>query len=751
MDTKSNPLIRNLIDMSFTTALQLKQTTITIEHILHSVFMDQGVSNYFREKGVDVQLLMSELYKFIQQQTPYLQNKMFSNNDDPNIMTGQITAATQKILLDAVLSAKNVGENLSYFHLLDTIFSNAESYASYFMAKYGINKQMIAELATLSLDANKTVFEEFCVNLNEKVKKDSDPLIGRKAELFTIAHTLSKKRKSNVLLTGEPGVGKSQLIEGLAQNINTGKVPNTLKNKIIYSLDVGSVLAGCKFRGDFEGKIKSILAELVKTPNAILFVDEAHQVSAGEGNSGNGLGFAAMLKPELSRGRIKVIAATTWEGYRKTFEKDSALMRRFRVVKIDEPTIEESILILNGLKSGLEKFHNCKIDKEAIKTAVELSVKYQKDRQLPDKAIDIIDAACARKQVNEDKNRSVNKKDIILEITELTGIPIKDEITSVSKNILTIGDELKSKVFHQEKAIDSVYKSLVISQSGLRDPNRPIGSFLFTGPSGVGKSFAAKQIAISMNMHFLKYDMSEYQAEHAISLLIGAPPGYKGFGDSGSGEGKLINDLIKYPNSVLLLDEVEKANSNIFSLLLQMLDEGTITSAGGKTADCRNTIIIMSSNLGNKESMKSKLGFDNSLTGKSEAGKAVDSFFLTEIRGRITDIIEFNKLDSISYRRIVLEKFSKMANLLLDKKVTIIPTENLITKILDMNNEKQYGARKIDGIVNSLVKYPLSIELLQGNIINGSNVVIDWKDNELSISAGNKAINITRKENILEE
>jgi ATP-dependent Clp protease ATP-binding subunit ClpC len=336
----------------------------------------------------------------------------------------------------------------------------------------------MSQTPSCSNDEALSALDEYCINLNEKVKgKDYDPLIGREHELFAIAHTLAKKKKSNVLMVGEPGVGKSQVIEGLAHNINAGKVPKMLKNKIIFSLDVGGVLAGCRYRGDFEEKIKNIISGLTANPNAILFVDEAHQMDAGEGKSQSGVGFSAMIKPELSRGKIKVLAATTWEGYRATFEKDTALMRRFRVLTIDEPSIEESILILKGLKSNLEKFHHCKITQDAIKSAVELSVRYQANRKLPDKAIDIIDSACARTQVLGLKKQIVDKESIITEISELTGIPIKDsDDAKTSENILNIASTLSSKVFHQDKAINTIAESLIISQSGLRDPNRVIGS-----------------------------------------------------------------------------------------------------------------------------------------------------------------------------------------------------------------------------------------------------------------------------------
>lgn len=543
----------------------------------------------------------------------------------------------------------------------------------------------------------------------------------------------------------------TELIEGLARNINSGDVPATLKDKVIYSLDIGSVLAGCHFRGDFEEKIKNVLSGLVKEKNAILFIDEAQQINVGGGSNDSGVGFSSMLKPELSRGNIKVIAATTWDGYTKTFKTDTALMRRFRVLALSEPSKEEAILILNGIKSSFNKFHKCRIQDDAIIAAVELSVRYQTDRQLPDKAIDLIDSACARKNVSKDKNNKVTKLDIIREIEDSTGISIKTSETSSAIEILNIREKLNEKIFHQEQAINKVAESLIISQAGLRDPARPIGSYLFSGKSGVGKTFLAKQIALQMNMNLLRYDMSEYQAEHAMATLIGAPPGYKGFGDGNAGEGKLINDLMKHPNSVILFDEIEKAHPNMYTLLLQMLDEGTITSAAGKTADCKNTIIIMSSNIGSKEQSKIDVGFIQSKSGKSSVSKAVDNFFLTEIRGRITDIIEFADLDDLSYRKIAQAAISSISELLKDKQLTLIASEDLITHVLELNTSTQYGARKISSIINSLIRYPLSIELLNGNISNGANVKLDWIDNKLIIGNTINTIAIPINKSVLQE
>ena len=747
LNFNQNSTIKELVDLSFQLAIGLNQTTITTEHILCVLIQIPKIKSFLESNSIDTQTISKDILNYIKTNSKYLSNQLFENQ--PGMMVGQITAIVQKMIISITSTAKSNNREVEYYDCFKAILENKDSYASYFMMKYGLDEDLIkrmSQTSDCSSDTTQSALSEYCVNLNEKMKKNNDPLIGRENELFSIAHTLAKKKKSNVLMVGEPGCGKTQCIEGLAHNINIGKVPKSLKNKIIYSLDIGGVLAGCRYRGDFEEKIKNVIAGLVGNPNAILFIDEAHQITSGEGNSGGGIGFATMLKPELSRGNIKVIAATTWEGYRQTFEKDTALMRRFRVLNIDEPSASESILILNGLKESLETFHKCKITSDAIKSAVDLSIRYQANRKLPDKAIDIIDSACARVQISTKRKKIVDKFSIISEISELTGIPIKDNDSKTNNNdILNIAKTLSSKVFHQDKAIETVAESLIIAQSGLRDTSKPIFSGLLTGPSGSGKTFLSKQIAVYLNMTLLKYDMSEFQEKHALSRLIGAPPGYVGFGDGSTGEGQLVNDIIKNPNSVILFDEMEKAHPDIFTVLLQLLDEGKITSTTGKVADCKNTIVLLCSNLGSKESAKAKLGFNLSDSGKSESSKAVESFLQTELRGRITAIVEFNKLDDISLRKIVCARIGDIETLLNDRNIKIIPSEKLIDHILSLNTDLQYGARKIAKLVDSVIKYPLSMDLLKGNISNDSTINLDWIGDKLVITPSITTINISKK------
>lgn len=745
-DYEDLAIIKNIVEMCFGLAINLNQTTVTTEHVLWTILNIRFIKQYLKSQQIDVDKLSEEILNYLKDNSTFLRHQI--DNSDPNYMMGQLTAEVTKLfeLVKEKSFNEHRGTDIVDFFLV--ILSMQETYANYFLKKYSITEQIVLNLRK-ELQVNKsfnnatgdrTALAQYCVNLNEKAKSiNFEPLIGRNQEIQSIAHTLSKRKKCNVLLVGDPGVGKSETIEGLAKRINEGNVPEPLKNKEIWSLDAGNLLAGSGLRGEFEEKIKLILNEISNDSNAILFLDEAQQIDSGEGKGQMGIGLSSMLKPKLSRGEIKVIAATTWEGYRQTFERDTALMRRFRILTVNEPTEDETINILKGSRKSTEEFHHVTIDDSAIKAAVELTVKYQPDKRLPDKAVDIIDSACARTKV-ENISNVITRDNIIREITDITGITIKSETTDseAAKYVLTLADRLKNKVFHQDTAIDEVAKCIIISQAGLKQERKPIGSFLLVGPSGVGKTFLAKQLASEMNMKFIKYDMSEFQEKHTVSRLIGAPPGYVGFGDGKTGEGQLVNDIIKNPNSVILFDEVEKAHQDIFNVFLQLLDEGEITGTTGKVANARNCIFMMTSNLGTKESSKDNVGFIKDKSGKSASSKAVDNFFLTELRGRMSGIIEFSNLDELSYRKIVAERINDISNMIMSKNIRIIPSENLVSYILSMNNSKEYGARKLANIVEQIINYPLSIEILNGKIKNDSIIELDWKNNKLEIKQQQK-------------
>lgn len=761
----TSALITSIVELSFTLAISLDQTTITTEHVLFSLCQASFIRRFLTTKGIDVHKMDDEVLQYIKNNTQFLQNQI--PNADSHYMTGQLTSSVTKMIEVAQNIHKTENREIDIVDILFIIFDDKETYASYFMTKYGFTEDLLHELrkdistmgdAIASSNGkkaksmqNKSALETYCDNLNEKVKTTViDPLIGREKEILTIAHTISKRKKCNVILVGDPGVGKSFIIEGLAQKINAGDVPSVLKDKIIFSLDVGRLMAGSKYRGDYEEKITDMLEELSTRPESVLFIDEAHQIDAGDGKGQMGLGLSSMIKPYLSRGKIKVIASTTWEGYRQTFERDTALMRRFKLVSVAEPTRDETIKILNGSKKATEDFHKVVIDESAIVSAVDLTIKYQPDKKLPDKAIDILDSACARIRINPELSNVVTKANIIQEITD-SGITVKNETNDENDaaKILSIPERLKANVFHQDNAINVVSKSLIISQAGLRDPNKPIGTFLFVGPSGVGKTMLAQQLAADLSMPLLKYNMSEFQEKHSVSRLIGAPPGYIGFGDGKTGEGQLINDLLRNPNSVLLFDEIEKAHPDVMQVFLQLFEDGEITGTTGKKASSKNCIIILTSNLGTREDAKNSLGFVKEKTGKSESVKAVENHFLTEIRGRMTAIVPFTNLDEITYRRIVVEKINSLNNFISQKNVKLIASENLISYILELNKDtsKEYGARNISRIVGDLIKYPISVKLLNGTVKNNSNVLLDWFNNELIITQDKikKKVNVKQK------
>jgi ATP-dependent Clp protease ATP-binding subunit ClpA len=751
-------IISHVIDMSFGIAISIEHTTVTTEHVLLGIMQSSILRKFMTASGVQVNELLTDVIEYVTSNSHLLKNQVEQELGE-GYFTGELTAELTTLFKALEDYAKSEKREVVLPDVLLGLLNLRDTYTSYFMTKYGITEDIILQLRKGLTMASQDIsfisavndmksgrsskggttasaLEEYCENLNEKMKNGSpDPLIGRSKEILTIAHTFCKRKKCNVILVGDPGVGKSMIMEGLAQRINDGKVPEPLKNKVIYSLDVGQLVAGAKFRGEYEDKIKGILAELTERTDAILFIDEAQNIDAGDGKGQMGVGLSSMIKPYLSRGAIKVAAATTWEGFRQTFEKDSALMRRFRVIGVGEPSPVETIEILKGLRPSMEAFHSVDIKDSAVEAAVELTVKYQKDKHLPDKAIDILDSACARKKVVDGETNVIDRSSINREVIEVTGIPIKSEETSETeaKRVLELNTRLKNLIFHQDKAIDTVSQSLIISHAGLKDPKKPIGSFLFVGPSGSGKTFLSEELARDLDMDFIRFNMSEYMEKHSIAKLIGAPPGYIGYSDGGSGEGLLITELKRKPNSVVLFDEVEKAHPDIYNIFLQLFDEGQVTGGNGKTADSKNCIFVMTSNLGTKAAQRTPTGFGGEKTGKGEVDKAVEEFFLTELRGRLTAVVKFDELDELSFRRIIVERINDIAKMLTNRNLRVVASETLISHILKLNKDSAFGARNIAGIVKDLINYQLSLKLLSGQIVDDSSVTLDWADNALVI------------------
>jgi ATP-dependent Clp protease ATP-binding subunit ClpA len=535
---------------------------------------------------------------------------------------------------------------------------------------------------------------------------------------------LARRSKSNVMLIGDPGVGKTAIAEGLAKNIFEGKVPKFIQDHTVYSLDISAMLAGSKYRGDFEERLKMVINALERKKKCILFIDEAHMMSGAGAVSGGSNDMANMLKPALGKGTIKVIASTTWEEFRKHFEKDRALMRRFQRVTVDEPNEATAIKIMKGLKKYYEKHHGVKITNQAIIDSVKYSTKYISDRKLPDKAIDLIDCACARFKVRDEEGGIVDHDEIVFEVAKISGLPLDQIAAKENKNLKDMDKNMRGKVFGQEKAIDILLDKIYIAQAGLKAINKPVGSFLFVGPTGCGKTETAKVLAESMGVQLVRFDMSEYQEQHSVAKFIGAPPGYVGFEDNA---GQLITKLQEHPNCILLLDEIEKAHPSVSQVLLGLMDNGFITGSNGKKADGRNAIIIMTSNLGAADSEKNAVGF-----GKMERdydnSEAVNRFFAPEFRNRLDGIIQFSKLSHETMIKVVKKFIDELNALIKDKNIHVKPDQAALEYLVKKGFNPKMGARPLARVIDNEIKKPLSREILFGKLSNGGIVNLTYTD-----------------------
>jgi ATP-dependent Clp protease ATP-binding subunit ClpA len=539
-----------------------------------------------------------------------------------------------------------------------------------------------------------------------------EPMIGRSDELSEMITVLARRFKANVLLVGDPGVGKTAIVEGLAQEIMHGRVPEFLKGHEVWGLEIGSLLAGSKYRGEFEEKFKQVISALESKKNCILFIDEAHTMKgAGAGNNST-LDFANMLKPAITKGSLKVVASTTWEEFYESFEKDRALMRRFHRVGVDEPTDSVTEQILIGLSPRLEQFHNVMIDTEAMTAAVELSRRYIHDRKNPDKSIDLIDGACARERVKDAGNVTVTKEMIMAQLARVANIPLDRLQNERSAKIVDLESNIKQKLYGQDAAVDAVLERVYINFSGIGNEKKPIASFLFLGPTGTGKTELAKLLSSNLDMQLLKYDMSEYQEKHTVSSLIGAPPGYVGFEDGNIGGGKLISDISKNPFSIVLFDEIEKAHPDVINIMLQMLDEGRLTSSNGKTVNLKNCIIIMTSNLGARDNEANNIGFGQALEKTGSEDRAMKEFFKPELRNRIDQICKFNKLDTLAIKKIVVKFVDELQTSLMAKNIRLTLSEAVVDLLAEKGYDSKMGARPLARKIDELIRVPLSKRIL---------------------------------------
>ena len=730
-----------MFDKAIETAKKLNHEYVTLEHLLFSMLCEEEFSNIIQGYGADPTYIKTNLEH-------YLKNSLNEIVvEDPNIKpkkTNAVERTLNRAFTQVLFSGRQKIEPTDVFL---SMMSEKRSYALYYIQKANINKERFAEYINNSAGGGEEeevdsladrAIKAFTTNLNEQVKKDKiDPVIGREEELEQIALALGRRTKSNVLLVGDPGVGKTAIAEGLAHKIVNKDVPDFLKDYSVYNLDISSMLAGSKYRGDFEERFKAVIKGLQKKGKTILFIDEAHMIN-GAGSANNGSNdLANMMKPALSKGNIKVVASTTWEEYRKFFEKDRALMRRFQRITVDEPTVEMSKNIIKGIKKYYEQHHKCKITDKAVDAAVNLSVKYIADKKLPDKAIDLIDVACSRFNLQQVEEKVVTDVEIQFELSKMIKIPVDTVREAESENLINLESNIKAEVYGQDTAIEEIVDKILVSRAGLKSDTKPIGSFVFMGPTGTGKTETAKQLSKQLGIPLIRFDMSEYQEKHSISKLIGSPPGYVGFEENA---GLLITKIQENPNCVLLLDEIEKSHPDVSTVLLQLMDNGFVTGSNGKVADCRNVILIMTTNLGAQDAEKNVIGFGSQENDYED--KELKKFFAPEFRNRLDGIVTFKTLTKNTMMKIVGKFLVELKDQLKPKKVTVKITDEALDYLVDKGFDKKMGARPLQRVIDKEIKRKLSKELLFGELKNGGKVTLDIKDNELSIDCQAKAVKV---------
>jgi len=713
----------------------------TLEHLLLALTDDRDTLAVLTGCDVDIDALKSDLEDFINEE---LDSLVVQNGQD-----ARPTAAFQRVIQRAVIHVQSSGrEEVTGANVLVAIFAERESHAAYFLEQqdmsrldavnfisHGITKSGPSEERKVhgaeegdghsegGAEAKKSsALADFCVNLNEKARQGKiDPLIGRDSELRRTIQVLCRRSKNNPLYVGDAGVGKTAIAEGLARKIIEGDVPEVLKEAVIYALDMGALLAGTRYRGDFEERLKAVMKELEKMPNAVLFIDEIHTMIGAGATSGGALDASNLLKPALASGAIRCIGSTTYKEYRQFFEKDRALVRRFQKIDVNEPTVPDAIEIVKGLRPYFEEFHKLKYTDEALKAAVELSARYITDRKLPDKAIDVIDETGASQMLlPEDKRKkTIDVEDIETTIASIARIPPKSVSKSDAELLSGLEQSLRTVVFGQDSAITALSSAIKLARAGLREPEKPIGSYLFTGPTGVGKTEVAKQLADTLGVELLRFDMSEYMERHTISRLIGAPPGYVGF-DQG---GLLTDGVDQHPHCVVLLDEIEKAHPDLYNVLLQVMDHGKLTDHNGKAVDFRNVILIMTSNVGAAELARAPIGFGR----KREQGDdedAINRTFSPEFRNRLDAIISFAPLPREVVRRVVEKFVLQLEGQLAERGVTINLTPEAADWLAEHGYDERMGARPLGRVIQEHVKKPLADQVLFGELVNGGSVTV---------------------------
>ena len=732
-----------VFDKAIKDARRLNHEYVTVEHLLFAMMCEENFFKTLQGFGADVEYLKSNL-----------EHHLKKNCDELKIDLAKYkpkkTQTVERILNRAFTQVLFSGRShIELTDVLISIMAEDKCVSKYYIEKAGIAKPAFSDYVNseyenvddeaMSGEAQRAL-RAFTTNLNDEVKKERvDPVIGRSEELESISLALGRRSKNNVLLVGDPGVGKTAIAEGMAFNIVSGNVPDFLKEYEVYNLDIGSMLAGSKYRGDFEERFKLVLAALKKKGKTIMFVDEAHMMNgagAGGANSSNDL--ANMLKPALTKGDLKVVASTTWEEYRKFFENDRALMRRFQRVTVDEPSKEVTTDILRGIKKYYEGYHNTVITEEAIEESIKLSVKYQTDKKLPDKAIDLIDVACSRFNLKDVKgDKIVGRDEIQFELAKIIKLPEEQVAEKETENLANLESNLKKSVYGQDPAIEGIVDKILVAQAGLKPDNKPIGSFVFMGPTGVGKTETAKQLAKQLGVELVRFDMSEYQEKHAVAKLIGSPPGYVGYEDSA---GLLITKLQEHPNCVLLLDEIEKAHPDVSQILLQVMDNGKLMGSNGKEADARNCVLILTTNLGATEAEKNTIGFSSEWEGTYEDTE-LKKFFAPEFRNRLDGTITFGKLSKEIMMKIVGKFLVELRDMVQPKNITIKIDDKALDILVDKGFNPKMGARPLQRVIDKEIKRPLSREMLFGKLKNGGTVTINVNDSkEFTLEVAEKEV-----------
>tara|TARA_B100001057_G_scaffold431388_1_gene458795 strand:+ start:295 stop:2631 length:2337 start_codon:yes stop_codon:yes gene_type:complete len=752
---EANEGLENIFENAVKEAEKRRHEYVTIEHVLLSLIKDNNIGTVLHDFKVNVGALIKDVEDYLDTKC----NDIVTKGSEP--MTPRKTASLERLMNRAFTQALFQGrQDVTSVDILISIFAEKKSYAAFFLKKHQVNKQDLIDLVSTEtildegmagmggpgeagpeqkLRPNQAdrILKSYCENLNQKYfDKKIDPVIGREEETENLKQILARRNKNNVLIVGDPGVGKTAVVEGLARRIakNKDDVPEYLKDHIVWSLDVNSLIAGSKFRGDFEERLKLIVNALDQKGKSILFIDEAHMiVGAGATGQGNNMDMANMLKPALLKGTIKVLASTTWEEYRKYFEKDRALMRRFQRLQVGEPSKETAVKILKGVKQYYEKFHQCTITDEACEDAVDYSTKFIADKKLPDKAIDVIDVACARLRLNGVKDGKIDHEEIIHEISVMTGISIEQLSQKQASNLKTLDEKMKLQVFGQDKAISTITDKILVARAGLKSLTKPVGSFLFLGPTGCGKTETARQLAKTLGVELIRFDMSEYQEKHSIAKLIGSPPGYVGYEDSNMGGGMFINEVEKNPHAVVLFDEIEKAHRDVSNMLLQVMDYGTVTGSNGKKADCRNITLIMTSNLGAEAMERNNIGFGPSER-QGEDDNALKKFFPPEFRNRLDAVIKFDKLGKDTMRSVVKKFLQELNTMTMEKDVEVNATDDAIEFLMKKGFDAKLGARPLQRVIDDEIKKPLSKMMLFGELTAGGMVEVGVNEDKLTVN-----------------